>query len=86
MRPPRFIPTQKGSYILGLMLTAQAIERIADHAVNIAEDVVYMVEGADVRHMRAEELEDLEKESVKISTSQSKARKRNNKKRNRKNS
>jgi phosphate transport system protein len=73
-------------YILGLMLTAQAIERIADHAVNIAEDVVYMVEGADVRHMRAEELEDLEKESVKTSTSQSKTRKRNNKKHKRKKS
>lgn len=73
-------------YILGLMLTAQAIERIADHAVNIAEDVIYMVEGADVRHMGAEELEDLEKEAVKTSTNQPKARKRNNKKSNRKNS
>ncbi len=38
-------------YILGLMLTAQAIERVADHAVNIAEDIVYMVEGADIRHL-----------------------------------
>jgi phosphate transport system protein len=30
---------------LGLILTAQAFERIADHAVNIAEDVVYIVRG-----------------------------------------
>jgi phosphate transport system protein len=36
--------------ILGLMLAAQAIEKIADHAVNIAEDVVYMVKGKDIRH------------------------------------
>jgi phosphate transport system protein len=52
-------------HILGLMLAAQALERIADHAVNIAEDVVYMVEGEDVRHMQTEEIEDLDIESGK---------------------
>lgn len=49
-------------YLLGLMLEAQALERIADHAVNIAEDVVYMVEGEDVRHMKAKDMECLNKE------------------------
>jgi len=38
-------------HILGQMLAAQALERIADHAVNIAEDVIYIVKGEDVRHL-----------------------------------
>jgi phosphate transport system protein len=52
-------------FILGLMLAAHALERIADHAVNIAEDVVYMVEGEDVRHMKVEDIDDLDKGSEK---------------------
>lgn len=67
-------------YVLGLMLAAQALERIADHAVNIAEDVVYMVEGEDVRHVRIEDLEDLKKESENTVTKRSKSAKRNNRK------
>lgn len=37
---------------LGLILTARAFERIADHIVNIAEDVVYIVRGEDIRHVK----------------------------------
>lgn len=55
-------------YILGLMLAAQGIERIADHAVNIAEDVVYMVEGEDIRHMQAEDIDNLGEGSGKADT------------------
>jgi phosphate transport system protein len=33
-----------------LILVAKNIERIADHAVNIAEDVIYYIAGRDVRH------------------------------------
>jgi phosphate transport system protein len=58
-------------YLLGLMLEAQALERIADHAVNIAEDVVYMVEGEDVRHMKTEDIGDLSKESRDTDSNQS---------------
>lgn len=35
---------------LNLMVVAKSIERIADHATNIAEDVVYLYEGCDIRH------------------------------------
>ena len=36
--------------LLRLMTVSQNLERIADHATNIAEDVVYMSEGRIVRH------------------------------------
>ena len=35
---------------LDLVFVARNLERIADHATNIAEDVLFMVQGVDVRH------------------------------------
>jgi len=39
---------------LGLILVSRHIERIADHATNIAEDVIFLVEAKDVRHHHLE--------------------------------
>jgi phosphate transport system protein len=35
---------------LNLMTISKALERVADHATNIAEDVVYLDEALDIRH------------------------------------
>jgi phosphate transport system protein len=39
------------SRALGLIMIAKYLERIADHATNIAEMVIYLVKGKDIRHM-----------------------------------
>jgi phosphate transport system protein len=42
-------PDRIRSY-LDVLLISRSLERIADHATNIAEDVIFWVSGADVRH------------------------------------
>jgi phosphate transport system protein len=39
-------------HLINLLLISRHLERIADHAQNIAEEVVYMIEGEIVRHGR----------------------------------
>ena len=52
MEDPRTI-----SASLDLLTLAKAIERIGDHAKNIAEFIIYIVKGADVRHSGLENVE-----------------------------
>jgi phosphate transport system protein len=39
-------------YLINLLFIARHLERIADHATNIAEEVIYMVEGEIPRHRK----------------------------------
>lgn len=52
MEDPRTI-----SPSLDLLFLAKAIERIGDHAKNVAELIIYIVKGADVRHTSIDEIE-----------------------------
>jgi phosphate transport system protein len=38
---------------LNALMISRALERVADHATNIAEDVIFWVEGSDVRHHKS---------------------------------
>lgn len=40
--------------LIHLLSVSRHLERIADHATNIAEDVIYMIEGEVVRHRKEE--------------------------------
>jgi phosphate transport system protein len=52
MEDPRTISTS-----LNVVWVAKAFERIGDHAKNIAENVIYIVKGRDVRHIPLAEIE-----------------------------
>jgi len=52
MEDPRTI-----SPSLDLLFLAKALERVGDHAKNIAEFIIYVVKGADVRHSPLEQVE-----------------------------
>lgn len=47
MEDPRTITTA-----LDIIFVAKSIERIGDHCKNVAEDVIYIAEGRDVRHAK----------------------------------
>jgi len=52
MEDPRTI-----SRSLDIMGVAKAIERVGDHAKNIAEYVIYLAKGVNVRHSQPDEID-----------------------------
>ena len=52
MEDPRTI-----SASLDLLFVAKALERIGDHAKNIAELIIYIVKGEDIRHSSIAQIE-----------------------------
>ena len=49
------LPERVGFYI-NLLLISRHLERLADHATNIAEEVIYLVEGEIFRHAETKAL------------------------------
>lgn len=43
---------------LALLLISRSLERVGDHATNISEEVIYWVQGTDIRRHPMEELQD----------------------------
>ena len=41
------------------LFVAKAIERIGDHAKNLAEQIIYIVKGTDVRHNSLDAVESI---------------------------
>jgi phosphate transport system protein len=56
MEDPRTISSS-----IDLVFVAKAVERVGDHAKNLAEAVIYIVKGADVRHIPMVDIESVAK-------------------------
>ncbi len=54
MEDPRMISSS-----IDLIFVAKAIERVGDHAKNLAEAIIYVVKGTDVRHTSVEAVENV---------------------------
>lgn len=54
MEDPRTISSS-----IDLVFVAKAIERVGDHAKNLAEAIIYVVKGTDVRHTSVENVENV---------------------------
>lgn len=50
------------SSVLNVIWVLRALERIGDHSCNLAEQLIYQVSGADVRHMSTDQVRDIVEE------------------------
>jgi phosphate transport system protein len=53
MEDPRTISSS-----IDLIFVAKAVERVGDHAKHLAEAIIYIVKGTDVRHSPMADVED----------------------------
>jgi phosphate transport system protein len=56
--------TRTIGHSIDVIFMIKALERIGDHAKNIAEYVIYLVKGKDIRHTATHELQKLEKDAA----------------------
>jgi phosphate transport system protein len=45
--------------VIAILKTITDLERICEHANNVSEYVIYMVEGKDVRHLSVDKIEEI---------------------------
>jgi len=50
--------TDNISDALDVMWAARSLERIGDHCINICENVIYLVEGQDIRHLSVDSIKE----------------------------
>lgn len=58
-------PQEIGS-VLNVMWVLRALERVGDHATNIAEHVIYLVKGKDIRHLSVTNVEETLKTTANL--------------------
>lgn len=47
---------ENADFYINLITVSKNLERVADHATNVAQDVIYMVEGKNVKHKNINEI------------------------------
>jgi phosphate transport system protein len=43
---------ERAGYFINLLLVSRHLERLADHATNIAEEIIHLIDGAIIRHRK----------------------------------
>jgi phosphate transport system protein len=54
--------------VLNVMWVLRALERVGDHATNIAEHVIYLVKGTDIRHLSVSNVEETLKKAENLAS------------------